>query len=509
MGEEGSKRVLERVADVLARLGGDPRGARPRTGSDRSGRSTGSAPPTGPSDLSTDAEQRRAVTDGGADGAPPGDVPWAEDDPIVFGDDGDGDPGAAILDAVTDSDAAAAPPFGDDAATADAHLETGSDVSEVDDADAVDPERLDELEARLDALESDHVQLETSLADVAQGLARINDELSATREDVGLLVATLGGIAIAREGQGRDGASDDPTGLATALEDIDGGELADAIASRAESEETEGVAVGNEDDEDGPGPGETGDDSTAEAARNDEPFDEDTPPEGIHRGAGEAPSPSTGDEPVTRSERAAAEGEEEKEDPSATTDEAVARTADEPARELVDPRTDAVGARLRQFREGFVDDPTADLPTGNSADEFRFDKVLLPTDGEAAPDLSNAELEKPYLETLPDGYAVDAVVLEWLDWLVSAADGEVAAQAVEYYESIGWLTAEVREDLLGYLEGLGETTLGPGTAGAKATDEAAGDGPTEPPAALDLQDHLHSLQYVTELASGEVGTDGF
>ena len=610
MGEEGGSGIVDRVADALARLGGDPRGARrtgadlneaPLFGSSTPQRSAASTDPAstqtadsrsgGPSDSpsgepvdtsatpSTDPRSARSparpVTDGGADGVPPGESPWADDDPIVFGDDVSSEHGTSLLDAVTEPDAEEAPPFGSDDtdATQSGGTAPSTDEESLQEPAGIDPERLDELEARLDALESDHLQLESSITDVTRALTDVREEVTTVGTDVQSLVAMLGGIALAREAGDDAGETDrantnalddgDLAELAAALDELTGDAAATSTSGTLDAPSTSGTeeptsttgsddatsTTGSDDastktgsddassttgtgpDSSPPGTDDTSSTSRSEptesstgapandATDEDSSFDAQALPDGIHRGAGEPPATSSAtasaaaDPPdeaggtVRTAEATAAhdaidagasdsgaspDGTADSSNPAAPSESTTA-----PARELVDPRTDAVGARLRQFREGFVDDPTADLPTGNAADEFRFEKILLPTDGDAAPDLSNAELAKPYLETLPDGYAVDAVVLEWLDWLVSAADGPTAAQAIRYYESIEWLTEDVRDSLLGYLEGLGEPA--PGEEQAQ---------PGTPPAALDLQDHLRSLQYVTELASGEVGSNG-
>lgn len=525
MGGQGSNQVVDRIADVLEGIGAAESGAAPTgddTTADRPDAAefddhTDTVEPTDhpnaaePGDRSHTAEP---VTDGGADEAPPGDSPWTADDPIVFGDDADAEQGAAILDAVTDEESA--PPF------AESESDDSTDPDrDGDDDSAVDEAQLGELEARIGALESDHVQLESQMADVASAIAELQGDVDRVGEDVLELVTAFAGVALASEQSGTldIDASRVASKLATELEDVVQTAAAQAAEDAIDGSSVSDVADGPADVDASTGADGSADEPSADAGSDErssaddgasgaDAFSPNGVPEGIHRGIGDPPEPSTSGQstpeplasgpsasksaPADAAVQATSSGEVD------TTESAESnRAREQPSRELVDPRSDAVGARLRQFREGFVDDPTAGLPTGNTADDFRFEKVLLPTDGEAAPDLSAEELEKPYLESLPDGYAADAVVLEWLDWLVSAADGETAAHAIGYYESIGWLTDDARDELLGYLEGLGA----PGTVDGTASV-------AEPPAALDLQDHLRSLQYVTELATGEVGADG-
>jgi len=496
MGDEGSRRVVERVAEVIDRIGDA-----------RNGVESAEPPPVAGTDRS---DAIAAVTDGGADEAASGNSPWAADDPIVFDEESEDDPGTAILEAVRDGEEESAPPFGD----------VSDDVAEADGDDPVAGDRLDELEARIGALETDHAQFASQMADVEDAVAGLGADVERVGDDVRELVTLLGGVALASEPAEEPDfdSTDVATELASELEDSAATAVAEAIENASvqslavtgpdvqsqaatgtdvQSQATTGTDAQSQaatDSEAATSPEvESESDDEAGAARNDHDIAPDAVPQGIHRGVDDAPTETSPARSSAEDERRPTASQSDEAGPRDASD----RNAGQPSRELVDPRTDAVGARLRQFREGFVDDPTEDLPTGSSADEFRFEKVLLPTDGEHATDLSTDELEKPYLEALPDGYAADAVVLEWLDWLVSAADGETAARAIGYYESIDWLTDDVQAELLGYLDGLGE----PG-----AIDESTPVG--EPPAALDLQDHLRSLQYVTELATGEVDPDG-
>ncbi|WP_248516433.1 FlaD/FlaE family flagellar protein [Salinarchaeum laminariae] len=549
MGNEAPNDAAGLLGTVLSRLGGEPE--------NRSEQQAGAtSESSGPSEASDGrGDDGRPLTDGGAEDAPIGDSPWAEDDPIVFGDDADTDHGDALLDAVTDSDDEAAPPFSassSDEVVADVSGDSAGSTADDTETDRLDSQRLDELEARIGALESDHVQLETSLSDVAAATTGLQTEVETVGTDVRQLVTMLGGLAVASaQSDSAESAAagspeefEDAESLESRLDDaLDGAVesvledvVEDAIAEFGEAIVADAAAAseadgGSPDDgtipdeaapqEDPVSPDELPDSrdeangaESADGGDETSEFDVTGVPEGIHRGAGEPPTPNsasdTSSDTISGGSAAATDAESGQDDAEAPAPSADVRaeestaaatetgpSSEQPSRDLVDPRTEAVGARLRQFREGFVDDPTADLPTGNTADEFRFEKILLPTDGAAAPDLSADELAKPYLETLPDGYAADAVVLEWLDWLVSAADCVSAAHAVGYYESIDWVTEDVRADLLGYLDGLGQVE---GAADSYSVDE--------PPEALDLQDHLRSLQYVTELASGEVGADG-
>jgi flagellar protein FlaE len=136
-------------------------------------------------------------------------------------------------------------------------------------------------------------------------------------------------------------------------------------------------------------------------------------------------------------------------------------------------------ARERGGGVGDGEDPGVDLgPVGGSGGESAsrgslregLYRELLPLQG---------EVEKPYLRELPDRYAGEHLLFEWLEFLVEAAGYRGATAALDYYESIGWLTPEAESTLHDYLLGL---------------DGAGGDGE------LDVDDHLLSLVYIAKLA---------
>ncbi|WP_226010320.1 FlaD/FlaE family flagellar protein [Halomicrobium salinisoli] len=92
------------------------------------------------------------------------------------------------------------------------------------------------------------------------------------------------------------------------------------------------------------------------------------------------------------------------------------------------------------------------------------------------------DLEKPYLSSLPETYAAEFVVFEWLEFLLMHSGHRGAEGALAYYESVDWITEEVRDGLSEYLRGI--------------DDAGAGDG-----SELDVDDHMLSLVYVAKLQS--------
>lgn len=93
--------------------------------------------------------------------------------------------------------------------------------------------------------------------------------------------------------------------------------------------------------------------------------------------------------------------------------------------------------------------------------------------------------QRPYLTTLPGDYVGDLLVMEWLEYLVEESDATDAVRAVNYYERIEWVDADVADRLKDFLSGFGDVDRNrvdePGTA------------------QLTLDHHTRSLRYVMQL----------
>lgn len=63
--------------------------------------------------------------------------------------------------------------------------------------------------------------------------------------------------------------------------------------------------------------------------------------------------------------------------------------------------------------------------------------------------------EKPYLRELPDGEAARSIARRWVERLVEEAGVGGAADALAYYESLGWITEAVESELSDLLLGAG------------------------------------------------------
>lgn len=96
--------------------------------------------------------------------------------------------------------------------------------------------------------------------------------------------------------------------------------------------------------------------------------------------------------------------------------------------------------------------------------------------------LDDASLSKPYLDALPESYAAEVVVFEWLETLVDRGGFKRTYDALGYYEALDWVTGPVADDLRDHLAGVAD----PESAGTRAFDQ---------------DDHIESLVYIAKLAS--------
>lgn len=101
---------------------------------------------------------------------------------------------------------------------------------------------------------------------------------------------------------------------------------------------------------------------------------------------------------------------------------------------------------------------------------------------ELLPFLSGDSQEKPYLAALPETYAAEFVVFEWLEFLLMHSGYQGADEALAYYESVDWITERVQSDLSEYLRGIDE----------RATNDSND---------LSVDDHMLSLVYVAKLTA--------
>ena len=120
------------------------------------------------------------------------------------------------------------------------------------------------------------------------------------------------------------------------------------------------------------------------------------------------------------------------------------------------------------------DDGDPGRPTAAVAFETAVTRDLAALDGEA--------VGRPYLPALPASLPAEALLFEWLEFLVLQGGHESAADALDFYERVGWLGGDAAEMLGRYLAGL---------------DDPRGDAAS----GLGADDHRVSLHYIARLAS--------
>jgi len=152
------------------------------------------------------------------------------------------------------------------------------------------------------------------------------------------------------------------------------------------------------------------------------------------------------------------------------------------------PRRDTVGrsGRSRAGRDGRDDDvgrfqfdtEIRERPRSRPGKALRQNQLEQLLVHETA---ASGELSKPYLTGLPDAYAAERLLFDWLEFLVLKGGFKRTMDALRYYQTVGWLTAGVEADLRDYLVGF--------TGEVADTDT------------YDVDDHHLSLVYIARLAS--------
>lgn len=138
-------------------------------------------------------------------------------------------------------------------------------------------------------------------------------------------------------------------------------------------------------------------------------------------------------------------------------------------------------------------DDEPDFDAGPDGDTDPVEELADPVeraDGFDAHDKDNSMMgilgEKPYLATLPEGYAVDLIVMEWLEELDEHLEEGSAGDVIEYYRAIGWISNDVAEQLQAFAPGLSDVDF--------ATEP-------QPGSVLPVAVHKTSLRYIHRLAT--------
>jgi flagellar protein FlaE len=142
-------------------------------------------------------------------------------------------------------------------------------------------------------------------------------------------------------------------------------------------------------------------------------------------------------------------------------------------------REERVGDRASETEategiESDADEAETPRPAAAVAFETSIARDLAALDGEG--------VERPYLSALPASLVAEALIFEWLEFLSLQAGRESVADALAFYERVGWLGADATEALERYLAGIDD-------ARANETND------------LDPDDHRVSLHYIARLSA--------
>ncbi|WP_336037650.1 FlaD/FlaE family flagellar protein [Halobacterium yunchengense] len=96
---------------------------------------------------------------------------------------------------------------------------------------------------------------------------------------------------------------------------------------------------------------------------------------------------------------------------------------------------------------------------------------------------SEADLTRPYLESMPGKYAAEITLFEWLEFLLERGGVKRSLDAIDYYEAIGWVGADAADELRDHVRGF-----------AGPADEDDHDD-------FEMTDHVLSLVFIARLSS--------
>jgi archaellum component FlaD/FlaE len=80
--------------------------------------------------------------------------------------------------------------------------------------------------------------------------------------------------------------------------------------------------------------------------------------------------------------------------------------------------------------------------------------------------------------------------MEWLEFLVGEFGPEDAVRSIEYYGDIGWISESVEDELLAFVSGFADVD-------SVDTEETG-------PASLEIDDHIQSLTFLSQLTGDAV-----
>jgi flagellar protein FlaE len=133
------------------------------------------------------------------------------------------------------------------------------------------------------------------------------------------------------------------------------------------------------------------------------------------------------------------------------------------------------GRNVRELKERLTEHEQVDEETLRSK---QLKQLLFMHSG-----ASEESLRRPYLESMPGKYAAEITLFEWLEFLLERGGVKQSLDAVDYYESIGWVGEDAAAELRDHVRGF----AGP----------ADGDDHEE----FEMADHVLSLVFIARLSS--------
>lgn len=108
--------------------------------------------------------------------------------------------------------------------------------------------------------------------------------------------------------------------------------------------------------------------------------------------------------------------------------------------------------------------------------------------------------QKPYLDSLDPDAAGVKVVIDWMKYLGETFGTAGALDSLRYYERLGWISPEARDQLVGYLRGLSLDEL----HNKKYDEPGTLDGPLSSLSGGPFGAHARSLEYVAAIAGDDL-----
>lgn len=137
------------------------------------------------------------------------------------------------------------------------------------------------------------------------------------------------------------------------------------------------------------------------------------------------------------------------------------------------------GQNIRELRDRIADhEHTVELDEAMGSSQVK--ELLLRETGTHASDL-----QRPYLDSLPQAYAARLTLFEWLEFLLQRGGVSRTLEAIKFYSNVGWIDGSVADDLRDHV---------------RAFDSLPTDAPDT---SFEVPDHILSLVYIARLASME------